>query len=148
MSRERLKIVPACYLVLVKGGKILLLRRHNTGYEDGNYSFVAGHLEAGETFREAMAREAREEAGIIIDPQKLMTAHVMQRARFNNDSERVDVFFTIDIWEGELTNNEPDRCDDLRWFKLDELPQNTIPFIAQAIDHIKKGIIYSEFGFK
>jgi hypothetical protein len=30
----------AAYLLLLKDGKVLLLRRHNTGYEDGNYGTV------------------------------------------------------------------------------------------------------------
>ena len=57
---ERFKLVPAAYLVIVREGKILLLRRFNTGFEDGNYSMIAGHLEGNETFIQAMVREARE----------------------------------------------------------------------------------------
>lgn len=38
---ERFKLVVAVHLILIKNGKILLLRRYNTGYEDGNYSVVA-----------------------------------------------------------------------------------------------------------
>jgi len=37
MVKERHKVVPASYLVLIKNGKILLQRRFNTGYEDGKY---------------------------------------------------------------------------------------------------------------
>jgi len=48
------KIVPAAYLVLRDGHNILLLRRFNTGYEDGKYSMIAGHVEDGETFSTAL----------------------------------------------------------------------------------------------
>ena len=37
--------IPAVYLLLVQDGKILLIRRCNTGYQYGNYSVPAGHME-------------------------------------------------------------------------------------------------------
>ena len=35
----------AVHLFFLRDDQILLLRRFNTGYEDGKYSVVAGHLE-------------------------------------------------------------------------------------------------------
>ena len=45
MAKERNKIIPASYAVLIKDNKVLLVRRFNTGYEDGKYSLPAGHVE-------------------------------------------------------------------------------------------------------
>lgn len=144
-QQERFKITPAVYLVLEKNEQILFSRRFNTGFEDGNYSFPAGHLEGNETAREAMVREAKEEIGITIDPSKLKMVHLMHR--HCGDHERLDMFFTVEKWEGEIKNTEPHKCDDLSWFSKDDLPRNVIPYIGQFIDCYNQGVNYSEFGW-
>ena len=142
MQKERFKIIPAVYLILTKDNKILLARRYNTGYFDGNYSFPAGHLDGNETLKQAMAREAKEEIGILLDLTDLELVYVMNR-KIPND-ERVDFFFTAKKYQGEPEIMEPDKCDNLNWFKLNNLPENIIPYIRQVIDSFQNDIIYSE----
>ena len=149
MAKDRNKIVPASYLVLMKDNKVLLLRRFNTDYENGNYSMIAGHVERNETFTHCIIREAREEAGIIIKPENLQVVHAMNRnSRLAENNERIDIFFEADKWEGEIENKEPGKCDDLSWFDLDNMPKNIIPDVKYAIECIKNKIFYSEFGWK
>ena len=142
MPKERFKIIPAVYLVLVKDNKILLSRRYNTGYFDNYYSFPAGHLDGEETVKQAMIRETKEETGIVLDSSDLKLIHTMNR-RIPND-ERVDFFFTVEKWQGEPKIMEPEKCSDLSWFELNNLPNNIIPYIKQVIESYLSGIIYSE----
>ena len=60
VKKVRFQMPVAVHLLLVKEGKILLLRRSNTGYEDGMYSIVAGHIDGDEDVKSAMIREAKE----------------------------------------------------------------------------------------
>lgn len=144
-NKERFKLIPEIYLILVRDGKILLSRRFQTGYEDGNYSMVAGHADGNETMRQATAREAKEEADIVIDPLKL--EHVLTMHRWCGDHERIGFYFKTNQWDGEIKNTEPNKCDDLSWFPLNQLPQNTLPYIQTVIDCYKNGIEYYEFGW-
>jgi 8-oxo-dGTP diphosphatase len=145
MAKERFKIVPASYLIIIKDGKILLSRRFNTGYEDGKYSFIAGHLDGSETFTQCIIREAKEESDIDVRPENLEVVHVMHRK--TSFDERVDVFIVAKEWNGTPKIMEKDKCDDIAWFELDNLPENTIPYIRQAIDMIRNKIFYSEHGW-
>lgn len=145
MLKERFKLIPTSHLILIKDGKILLSRRFKTGYEDGNYSIVAGHLDGDETFIQAMVREAKEEANIDIVVKDLKVVHVMHRK--SPPEERIDFFIKASKWKGELEIMEPNKCDNLKWFSIDNLPANTIPYIRQAIENIKNEVYYSEFGW-
>lgn len=149
MKKNRPKVLPTVYLVLVKGNKILLSRRHNTGFQDCNYSFPAGHLKDDEeTLSQAMVREAKEEVGIEITSADLELVHAMHRRQKTPTSERrINLFFTARKWKGEPKIMELDKCDDLQWFEPDNLPDNTIPYVKQAINCIKEAAAYSEYGF-
>lgn len=151
MKQKRFKIIPASYLILIKSNKILLLRRFNTSYMDGEYSLIAGHLDGNESFTKGIIRETKEEAGIILKQKNLKAVHVMNRFEPQDNielRERIDIFFTAKKWQGKIKNMEPNKCDDLSWFPLNKLPKNTIPYVKFAIDNIRKNKFYSEFGYK
>ena len=132
------------HLFFFRGNQVLLIRRFNTGYADGQYSVPAGHLDGGETVIAAAAREALEEVGVRIDPQDIEFSSVMHRL---NGDERVDFFVKIRAWSGEPFNAEPDKCDELRWTDMNDLPANTIPYIGQALRNHLKGARFDEFGW-
>lgn len=145
MKKQRFKIIPTVYLILVRSDKILLSRRYNTGFHDGDYSFPAGHLDGNETMIQTMIREAKEEIGIDLKLGNLKLVHVMHRKE--PSEERINFFFTAEKWIGEPKIMEPHKCDDLNWFEIDNLPNNVIPYIKQAINCFKNKIFYSEIGW-
>ncbi len=138
-------MIAAGYVFFIRDNKILLLRRCNTGYMDGYYGIPSGHIEDNESISEGTCREMREETGVSFQPKDLKPVHVMHRK--SNDI-RIDFFFSADSWPTEPQNTEPDKCDDLSWFPLDDFPENTIPYIKTAIENFQKNIFYSEFGWK
>jgi 8-oxo-dGTP diphosphatase len=147
MSKDsRFKVYTATYLVLIRDKNVLLLKRANTDYQDGNYSLVAGHFEEGETAKQCMIREGLEEANIKIKADNLTIKHIMHR--YSIDRTYVDFYLTPDVWEGELKNMEEDKCDELKWFPIDILPSNMVPEVKFVLDNIKNEIFYSEFGWK
>lgn len=90
--------VPASYLVLMQDNKVLLLQRANTGYHDGDYSVIAGHVEQGETFTDTVMREAKEEAGILLHRDSVSVAHIQHRKSDTDGSERVHTYFVATSW--------------------------------------------------
>jgi len=146
----RTKFPVTVHLLFFRENEILLLRRFNTGFEDGNYSVPAGHLDGNETVRMAATREALEEIGVHIDVKDIDFATVMHRKSddtLSGTGERVDFFVHIKAWQPEPFNAEPDKCDELRWCNLDDLPENTIPYVRKAIRNYLDGISFDEFGW-
>lgn len=145
--KDRYKLVPAVYIILERDTQILLLRRFNTGYEDGSYTMPAGHLDGGESARVAAAREAMEEVGVTVDPKELELVHVMHYLAIEGDHERVSFFFRAKKFSGEPKNMEPQKADDLGWFNPDTLPEKMVWEVRQALDCINQGVVYSEQNF-
>jgi ADP-ribose pyrophosphatase YjhB (NUDIX family) len=144
LAAKRTTFPATVHLLFLREGQILLLRRCNTGYADGQYSLPAGHLEGGETVLYAGVREAREELGLEIDPQAIRFSSVMHR---REGDERVDFFLEVRGWPGEPVNAEPDKCDALHWVEVAALPANTVPYVRRAIQNHLQNVRFDEFGW-
>lgn len=145
MAVQRFATITAVHLFLIRDEQqVLLLRRFQTGYEDGKYSVIAGHLDGDEEIKAAMRREAREEAGVEIQMEDLKVVGVIHRKA--ND-ERIDFFLTATRWKGEIVNAEPHKCDELAWFDLNALPDTVIPYVRQALENYRRGIWFDSVGW-
>ncbi len=124
--------------------EILLQLRKNTGYMDNMYDFAcSGHVEKGESFATALIREAREEIGISLKEEDLIFLAV----NHHYQADHVQLFFSVNSYVGEPTVCEPQECGGLLWSNIDNLPENTIPYVANVIEDIKLGIQFDDGDF-
>lgn len=145
---ERYSIKVAINLVITEDKKVLMLRRFNTGWQDGNYTVPSGHLEAHETLSDTVVREAMEETGVRVEKSDLRLVHVMHMHKpAIEDGDRLTLFFATTKYSNEPRNTEPETCDDLKWFSQQQLPDNTVPYVRQGLIHIQTGSMYSEIGW-
>jgi 8-oxo-dGTP pyrophosphatase MutT (NUDIX family) len=127
MSVERFKLPAAVFMILVRDGKVLLLRRGNTGWCDGDYDLPAGHIDGGESLTIAVQRESLEELGIKIGRDDIEFKTLGHLCWPQDKKEYFNIFFEIKKWEGEPVIAEPHKHDDLQWFDLNKLPTNLTP---------------------
>ena len=144
-SQRRPRATVSSYLILRNGEKVCLGKRQNTGYMDGYYGLISGHVEVGECASDGMIREAEEEAGIEIDPADLECVHIMHR--MTPQRMNIDVFFECQKFNGEIENREPKKCAGWEFFDVNDLPDKTMDYVKQAIQLSSKGQAYSEVGF-
>jgi len=142
---QRFQLLVTVNILLIKENKILLTRRANTGYFDGFYECPSGHLDGKETIRNAAARELLEEVGLVAESKDLTVVHVVHR--YGEKNERIEFYLKAEMWSGEPVVNEPDKCDEIGWFSLDELPSNMVPKTKAGIENYLQGQMYSEFDW-
>jgi len=140
----------AVYVVLIDTtNKILMMKRQNTGFHDGEWGLPSGHLEPDEVLSDAARREAFEEANL--KPLGLKFVHLMHRKAEPNDDDYVDVFYKVISYEyegeGHIFNKEPHKCSEVAWLDFNNLPENTIPYIRTALEYIRNDVAYSEIGW-
>lgn len=145
MSRERYNLSVAVFILLLREDELCMLRRANTGWMDGCFSLPAGGLEKGETLSAAASRELKEETGIEVLPSELILAHSMHV--WTDNRSWMGHYFICRKWTGEPVLAEPDKHSKVEWKRISALPEETIPYVRQAVDAINSDENYSEYGW-
>ena len=143
-NKERYKMpVSVKILLFNENGEVLLLKRKKTGFGDGEYGLIGGHVEKGENVKKAIIREVNEEIGIEIAENELQFRNIMNR-KVNENIEYIDFVFTAKKWNGSIVNMEPEKCSELKWCSPDKLPSNTLDFEKYIINNQET---YLDFGW-
>ncbi|MFH0874198.1 MAG: NUDIX domain-containing protein [Candidatus Komeilibacteria bacterium] len=147
MTADHFQAPISVHILFLKDKEILLLLRKGIS-SDGFYGLVAGHLDGMETVTQAMIREANEETGVKILPEDLEISTVCHSYVNRTKSELIQFYAICRKWSGEIKNNEPDKCSEVKFFSLESLPSNTIPFTRDAITKVLSGVKFYEYGWE
>lgn len=123
--------------------EVLLALRKNTGYNDGKYELPGGHVEEGEDLIDAMIREAKEELNIELKRENLSIVHILHHYK----ADRIIFRILAKKYEENIQIGEPDKCEKLEWFDINELPNNIDIKSKNDLIEIDRGIFYDNSDF-
>jgi 8-oxo-dGTP diphosphatase len=117
-------------LIFNKEGKILLaLRSQHAKNERGTWEIPGGAIAFGETLHEGLKREMREELGIEIEVGEMVQLcdHIIS----DEKQHWVSPTYKCVITKGTPTILEPEKCDDIGWFTLDEAEKLPLSIVTR-----------------
>lgn len=88
-------------VTLIDNGKILLVKRKNTGFMDGYYATPGGHVDPEETIKTAAVRELKEETDLDVKEEDLELFHVLQDENIA-PKNYISFRFLSKKWSGSL----------------------------------------------
>ena len=134
--------VGAGAVIMNDNDEILLLLR-NKEPEAGCWSIPGGAIEFFETLEDAIVREVKEEVGVIAEVIDLLgvTNHIIPEEGLH----WVTTPFLVKIKEGIPTNLEPQKHLDLRWFPVNNLPENITMTTRKALEGLTKWRMKNNF---
>lgn len=139
--------VSAGAMVFDDKGKLFLSKRsQNCKNERGHWETPGGSVEFGETLEQAIKREMLEEYGTEIEIIEQFPAadHLIPA----EGQHWVATTFLARFKPGQEPKiMEPDKCDDIGWFSLDNLPK-PLSIITQAdLKEYRKRTILDLYNF-
>ena len=101
-------------LIQREDGKVLFLKRAKTkSFLPGCFCLPCGHHDGGEKIEEGMARELKEEVGLVVNPADIELVGVGHNKTPQDLLEAFNFMFLIKKWQGEPQNMEPESADGL-----------------------------------
>jgi len=124
-----------CGGIIIKENKVLLIRRINAKTFNEMWANPGGKIEDGESVENACIRELHEELGIKI--------RIIRKISEYHDYKNNELFgkytgFLVTIESGEPMIKEPNKIAELKYWSLNDLPNNIAPYTTQYLKDLHK----------
>lgn len=107
-------------------GKFVMGRRsRNARDEHERWDLGGGTVEFGESAEDTVRREIREEYGAEVRACEFLGYMDVHREQDGVPTHWVTLVFKALVNPAEIRNAEPYTCDEVRWFSMDDLPEDT-----------------------
>lgn len=115
-------ILVGCEVLIIEKDQLLLGKRKNC-FGAGTWALPGGHLEYDERMVEAACREMQEELGASILPSDLKLISIVDTLPYEgSDKHYIHISFELQSPSFKPQLMEPERCEEWRYFALDDLP--------------------------
>ena len=130
--------VGAGAIIFNKDGKVFLAKRGaEARNEKHRWEFPGGSVEFGETLENALVREIREEYGFVIEVVQLLD--VVNHILHEEKQHWVSPTYLCRYKNGKPCIKEPNKCDEIGWFSLDQLPENELTIASRkSLENLRK----------
>lgn len=125
-------MVTAAMCIIYDKEKGILFEKRS---DNGMWCIPGGAIELGESLEQALAREVKEETSLDISNPKLFDVVANVHMIYPNKDEvyYTDVVYEVNEYTGTLKYDE--ESTELKWFKINELPESIMP---TQIEYIRK----------
>ena len=107
-TRQRAKVKNTVAAIILREDHAFLVekRRDDDDSDPGFVAIPGGHVEAGESFDEALKREMKEELGIKV--LKAKAVHVDNHTTTSGERDRIH-YYLVHEWKGKIVSHEAQR---------------------------------------